>query len=158
MSLRLCLVASLVVAGCQAAAPLEPALAAGSFIQALNAKNVERMNGLSAAPFRYRNQAWESAADGSGLVLGKAEDRVAKGPEELRALLQDVIARVQVEDPSPVQNAPPKPELLNGPLRGAPPAWGEMNLVLFRRGEGDVEHVAIVGVDAAGKVTGLYVN
>ena len=157
MPLRLFLVACLVLCGCQSA-PVEPGPVAGSFVQALNAKNVEGMAGLSVTPFRYRNQPWESAPDGSGFVLGKVEDRVANGPEELRALLQDVSAGVQVEDPAPVQNGPSKPDLLNGPLNGAPLVWSEMNLVLFRRGEGDVEHLAIVGVDAEGKVTGLYVN
>ena len=157
MSLRLCLVACLMLSGCQSA-PVEPGPVAGSFVQALNAKNVDGMAGLSVTPFRYRNQPWESAPDGAGFVLGKVEDRVANSPEELRALLQDVSAGVQIEEPEPVQNAPSKPNLLSGPLNGAPLAWSEMSLVLFRRGEGDVEHVAIVGVDAKGKVTGLYVN
>lgn len=156
MPLRLCLVACLVLCGCQSA-PVEPGPVAGSFIQALNAKNVDGMAGLAATPFRYRNQPWESAPDGSGFVLGKTDDRVANSPEELRALLSE-LSSVQVEDPAPVQTPPSKPDLLNGPLNGAPLAWSEMNLVLFRRGEGDVEHVAIVGVDATGKVTGLYVN
>ncbi len=157
MPLRLCMVACLVLCGCQSA-PVEPGPVAGSFVQALNSKNVEGMTELSVTPFRYRNQPWESARDGSGFVLGKVDDRVANTPEELRALLQDVSATVQVDDPAPVENAPSKPDLLNGPLNGAPPAWGELNLVLFTRGEGDVEHIAIVGVDATGKVTGLYVN
>ena len=157
MSLRLCLVACLVFCGCQSA-PVEPGPVARAFVQALNAKNVDGMAGLSVTPFRYRNQPWESAPGGSGFVLGKVEDRVANNREELHALLQDVGAGVQVEEPEPVQNAPSKPDLLNGPLNGAPLAWSEMNLVLFRRGEGDVEHIAIVGVDAKGKVTGLYVN
>jgi hypothetical protein len=116
------------------------------------------MTSLATIPFRYRNQRWESASDGSGFVLGTAEDRVASSAEELRALLQDVSSSVQVQDPVPVANPPSKADLLGETLKGTLSQWSEMNLVLFRRGEGDVEHVAIVGVDAEGKVTGLYVN
>jgi hypothetical protein len=151
------LVACLALCACQSA-PAEPERVAGAFIQAVNAKNVERMAALVGTPFRYRNQPWESAPDGSGFVLGKAEDRVATTAEELRAVMREVSADVQVEDQEPVGSPPSKTDLLSGPLNGAPLAWSEMNLVLFRRGEADVEHVAVVGVDAVGKVIGLYVN
>ena len=157
MPLRLCIVACLVIWGCQSA-PVDPGPVAASFVEALNAKNVDAMAGLSATPFRYRNQPWESARDGSGFVLGTVEDRIANSAGELRTLLQDVSAAVQIEDPAPVASGTSEPDLLNGPLNGAPLAWSEMHLVLFRRGEGDVEHVAIVGVDDRRKVTGLYVN
>jgi hypothetical protein len=157
MSFRAGLLSCLVLCGCQSA-PVEPRPAASAFVQTLNAKNVAGMTALAAIPFRYRNQPWESAPDGSGFVLGKTEDRVANSAEELRALLQGVTPSVQIEDAFPVANPPSKADLLGGTLKGAPSQWSEMNLVLFRRGEGDVEHVAIVGVDAKGKVTGLYVN
>jgi hypothetical protein len=76
----------------------------------------------------------------------------------LFALLRDVASSVQVADPAPVTTPPAKDVLLRETLKGAPSEWSDMNLVLFRRGEGDVEHVAIVGIDARGKVVGLYIN
>ena len=160
MPFRVCVLACVVLCGCRSAPvqPVDPGPVAASFVQALNAKGLPQMTALAGTPFRYRNQPWQSASDGSGYVLGPAQDRVANSSEELQALLRDVSGSVQIEDPSPVQSAPSKADLLNGVLKGAPSAWSEMNLVLFRRGEGDVEHVAIVGVNAAGKVTGLYVN
>ena len=49
--------------------------------------------------------------------------------------------------------------MLSETLRGVPASWADLTFVLFRRGEGDVEHVAIVVVDPMpGKVVGLYVN
>ena len=155
--IRACFLACLVLSGCQAV-PVEPRPVAGSFVEALNAKNVEAMSRLAGIPFRYRNQQWESASDGSGYVLGAAQDRVAGSADELLTLLRDMTSSVRVEDPAPVATPPSKDVLLKETLKGAPSQWSDMNLVLFRRGEGDVEHVAIVGIDARGKVVGLYIN
>jgi hypothetical protein len=83
---------------------------------------------------------------------------VAKNADELVALLREVSSSVQVADPDPVATPPDKEVLLKQFLKGAPSQWSEMHLVLFRRGEGDVEHVAIVGIDARGKVVALYIN
>jgi len=116
------------------------------------------MSRLAGIPFRYRNQQWQSAPDGSGYVLGAAQDRVAGSADELLTLLRDMTSSVRVEDPAPVATPPSKDVLLKETLNGAPSQWSDMNLVLFRRGEGDVEHVAIVGIDARGKVVGLYIN
>jgi hypothetical protein len=83
---------------------------------------------------------------------------VATNPDDLRVLLQEVASNVTVSDPVTVANPPSRSDLLNEPLGGAP-QWAGLELVLFKRGEGDVEHIAIVGVDGrSGKVTGLFVN
>ena len=155
--LRASVFACLALCACQSA-PLEPGTAATGFVQAINAKDIDSMAKFAASPFRFRNQPWESAPDGSGFVLGAATERVANSSDELRTVLQDVAANVTIAEPTAVADPPPKADLLSEPLRGATSQWNDLDLVLFRRGEGDVEHVAIVGVDAKGKVTGLYVN
>lgn len=155
--LRASVLACLALCACQSA-PLEPGTAATGFVQALNAKDIDSMAEFAATPFRVRNQPWENAPDGSGFVLGAATERVANSSDELRAVLQDLAANVRIAEPAAVGDPPSKADLLSEPLRGAPSQWNELDLVLFRRGEGDVEHIAIVGVDAKGKVTGLYVN
>src|SRR5690349_3042163 len=116
MRLRVCLLACVVVCGCRAApgTPVEPGPAAASFVRALNGRGLQQMEALATTPFRYRNQPWQSAPDGSGYVLGPVEDRVAKTSGELQALLRDIGGAVQIEDPSPVQTAPPKADLLSG--------------------------------------------
>jgi hypothetical protein len=151
------LLACLTLSACQSRA-LDAPQTAARFVEALNGGDVDLMAGLSATPFRFRNQEWKSAPDGSGLVRGAATERVANTVEELRALLQDVSGTVKVADHQPVADPPSKADLLSEPLSGAPAQWSDLNLVLFLRGEGDVEHIAIVGIDARGRVTGLYVN
>lgn len=154
---RACFIACLLLCGCRSA-PVDPQPLARTFVEALNAKDVSALTRLAGIPFRYRNQPWQSAPDGSGYVLGATRDRLAANADELFALLRDVASSVQVADPAPVTTPPAKDVLLRETLKGAPSEWSDMNLVLFRRGEGDVEHVAIVGIDARGKVVGLYIN
>lgn len=151
------------VIGCGACSSSQPTPGpidqASRFIEALNAKDAGRMAEVAGTPFRFRNQAWQSAPDGAGFVLSGAEERVAEDPAQLDPLLRELAANVAVATPEPVVDPPSQSDLLSEPLRGASPAWAELNLVLFRRGEGDVEHIAIVGVEpASGKVLALYVN
>jgi hypothetical protein len=147
------------VACCSSEPTIEPNAAASRFVEALNAKNVRGMTALSGTPFRFRNQAWKSAPDGSGFVLGDATEQVAAGAAELDAMLQEVATKVHVAETTPVLRPPSKEQLLGETLRGAPARWADFTLVLFRRGEADVEHIAIVAVDpVSSKVLGLYVN
>jgi hypothetical protein len=102
---------------------------------------------------------WQSAPDGGGFVLGNADERVATDAAHLDPLLREVAAKVSVVNADPVVDPPSQSDLLSEPLRGASSPWASLDLVLFRRGEGDVEHIAIVGVEPlSGKVVGLYVN
>jgi hypothetical protein len=146
--------------GCGSSQPtLRPIDQASRFIEALNAKNTGRMAEVAGTPFRFRNQSWQSAPDGGGFVLGEAQERVAEDSGQLDPLLRQLADNVAVETPEPVVDPPSQSDLLSEPLRGASPEWAALNLVLFRRGEGDVEHIAIVGVEpVSGKVVGLYVN
>jgi hypothetical protein len=152
-SLQAAMVVCLFLSGCQSA-PLEPKRAAIEFVKALNAGDVGAMSSRSSTPFRFRQQEWTRASDHSGFVLGAATERVAPSPFELQRLLQEATATVKSTIPTPVDDVSSKAEALST----APQAWSELNLILFRRGVGDVKHVAIVAVDAMGTVTGLYVN
>jgi hypothetical protein len=159
---RTALVAALVVGcgACDASQALPPpADQAARFVRALNAKDTEAMAEVSGIPFRFRNQQWASAPDGTGFVLGNAEERVAADAVQLDPLLRELATNVSIAEPNPVADPPSRSDMLSEPLRGAPSVWSQLELVLFRRGEGDVEHIAIVGIEAAsGKVLGLYVN
>lgn len=158
ITIALQLLVCLVLGGGCRSTPINPEGTATGFVQALNSKDVAAMERLAATPFRFTNQAWEGASDGSGFVRGKATQRVATNSDELRALFRDVASTVTVEEPGAVPNPPSKADLLKDTL-GEAGQWVNLDLVLFKRGEGDVEHVAIVGVDgSSGKVTGFYVN
>ena len=125
---RASVLACLALCACQSA-PLEPGTAATGFVRALNGKNIDSMAEFAATPFRFRNQPWESAPDGSGFVLGAATERVANSSDELRTVLQDVAANVKIAEPTSVADPPSKADLLSEPLRGAPSQWNELDLL-----------------------------
>jgi hypothetical protein len=140
------------------AAPSDTDVAEG-FVVALNAGNAQAMVSTSGYPFVFRNQEWESARDGSGFVRGKAEDKVLGKKKLLRKFLGGIVGKVKIQSEKAAAIPPPKDSLLADNLKGAPPNWQDLNLFLFFRGSGDVEHVAIIGVDSAHhKVRGLYLN
>lgn len=129
------------------------------FVVALNKGSTRDLVSASGCPFVFRNQEWESAKDGSGFVHGKSDDKSFKNKKMLGTFFETLAAKVKIENEKAAANSPSKDSLLLDNLKGAPADWQELNLVLFGRGFGDVEHVAIVGVDSAThRVRGLYLN
>jgi hypothetical protein len=147
---------SLVAAACGSPAPADPQQAATQFVKAVNTKNLTGMMGQASTPFHFRQQQWGSAAGGAGAVRGATTERVAPTRYELGMLLQDV-ATVKIAVATPEGNTPSKDDLLRDLLTDAPGVWSGLNLFLFRHDATD-PHVAIVGVDAAGKVQAVYVS
>lgn len=129
------------------------------FVVALNDKNVEAMLELAATPFVYRNQQWQSAQDGRGFRLGASSDRVLKDRTTLQSLFRELAATVRIRQSKAAENPPPKPDLLQQYLKGFEAQWSGLDVFVFLRGFGDVEHIAILGVDPDSKtVKALYLN
>jgi hypothetical protein len=107
----------------------------------------------------FRNQEWESAKDGSGFVHGKADDKSFKSKKARAAFFGTLVSKAKIENEKAASHPPSKDSLLLDNLKGAPAEWQKLNLIVFGRGFGDVEHVAIVGVDSGThRVRGLYLN
>ena len=133
--------------------------AAEALIAALNATDADGMVALAAIPFELREQEWVSASNGSGFVLGAAQDRTVAEPAELARTFRALVERVHVRSATAAASAPGRQALLSEQLSGAAAAWKNLDLVLFLRGEGDVEHVVIVGVaPGPARVRALYLN
>ncbi|HWY02174.1 MAG TPA: hypothetical protein VNX60_00795 [Candidatus Acidoferrum sp.] len=129
------------------------------FVVALNAGNVQGMVSASGCPFVFRNQEWESVKDGSGFVHGRADDKIFAMKKLLETFFGTLVSKVKIESEKAAANPRPKDSLLADNLKEAPAAWRDLSLFVFLRGFGDVEHVAIIGVDSAHhKVRGLYLN
>jgi hypothetical protein len=136
-----------------------PIAAAETFVGALDDGDVATLVRVSQTPFAFREQQWTNAPDGYGFVLGEASDRVLTDPAALEPFLAELLQRVSVRSRSAAPNPSSRESLLAEQLAGAPAPWPDLELVVFLRGEGDVEHIAIVGVDRrTGRITGLYVN
>jgi hypothetical protein len=129
------------------------------FVGALNKGDTRDLVSASGCPFVFRNQEWESAKDGSGFVHGKANDQSFDNKKALAAFFSTLVGKVKIENEKAATRPPSKDSLLLDNLKGAPAEWQKLNLIIFGRGFGDVEHVAIVGVDSAThRVRGLYLN
>ena len=155
----LLLILAAVNASCQHSPHVGAVEQAQRFVLALNDKNIEAMLAVAATPFVYRNQEWVSASDGSGFKLGAAADRVMKDRNALQSLFRELAATVHIGQPTPVENPPSKPDLVKRYLAGAEAEWSGLEMYVFLRGFGDVEHIAILGVDGKSKaVRALYLN
>ena len=130
---------------------------AEAFVQALNAGNVKILMAVSADPLLFRNQRWQSASDGIGFVLGEAKDETVRGKKERKAFFRRLVGSVKVKKPegSPAALSSFEKE----ELKGVHERWAGLELVVFTRGFGDIEHIALVGIDPrSGKVAAFYVN
>jgi hypothetical protein len=143
---------------CQAR-PAELRGRAEAFVAALNSRDVEAMVRLSADTVFIREQKWASAPDGAGFALGSTTDSVLTGHEAARAFYATLVARVHIRTPTATDDPRPRAEMLGGELKGAESRWGPLTFFVFMRGEGDVEHTAIVGIDpATRKLAAFYIN
>ena len=131
---------------------------AEEFIAALNAHDVETMLRTTMTPFLYQSQEWETAKDGSGFILGRIEEQIANEPGALRSLFVGLFRSVKVEQPKVVENPPSKEIILNDYL-GHSIKWTPLNVYIFLRGAGDVEHIVLVGITPTShRVVAFYVN
>ncbi len=130
---------------------------ADAFVGALNAGNVTVLMEVSADPLFFRNQQWQSASDGSGFVLGQVKDETVKGKKQRKAFFRRLVGKVRVKKPEGSSAALSSFE--KEELKGACERWAGLELVVFTRGFGDIEHIALVGIDPqSGKVAAFYVN
>lgn len=128
---------------------------ARKFVISLNHRDMEALAGLSATPLWIRQQDWESAKDGAGFVLGKANDILLADQVQIKKYFSDPVNNIRVERDVPNHASL---TLLQDQLRGAEKLWRGLSIHLFLRGMGDVEHIFVVGVDAKGKIAAVYIN
>jgi len=162
MRLRL-LTASWLLAGalgCDSVPSATPAQQAERFIAALNADSVDVLIAISRDPFAFRNQSWTSAPDGEGFVLGAAQDRTCADEACRRRLFEELVRSVEIEGATAADTLAADDSTLADYLKGTPSAWREgVAWFLFLRGSGDVEHIALVGVDTRQRrVATFYIN
>ncbi|PYS26409.1 MAG: hypothetical protein DMG11_19985 [Acidobacteria bacterium] len=149
--------AALFAASCQAPVNISDVEQAERFVKALNSRDVDSMLALAEVPFADRRQEWQREAD--GFSLGRATDHIVKDTSALRSLFAELAGSVQIERNTPAEKPPAREELLHQFLAGASPQWAAANIFVFRRGFGDVEHIALLGVSPnSKKVTAIYLN
>lgn len=147
---------SLFILACQAdTTTSESALQIRSSI---NSNNVELFESLTDFPLTVNEQVWESATDGSGFVLGKRSDKtIVKGSSsalEIKPLLESI----NIQGMSAITDGITL-SLFSEELTNQTQNWRNLDLVLFKRGEGDVEHVVLLGLNKkTKKLHSIYIN
>jgi len=145
--------------GCRPSRVPKDVAVAERFVASLNAGSLQDMLALSDWPFVFRTQEWQSASDGSGFVHGKANDKTLPDKAQLDTLFRGLLGNVKIEHEKAAENPPSAQTMFMDNLKGAPAGWQGLTVFVFGRGFGDVEHVAIIGVDPTShRVRGLYLN
>ena len=140
---------------CSKPKPVNKAKVATSFVLAINKNDIKMVVPLAATPLSIRNQEWESAPDGKGFVLGKVQDVKLIDQTHVKSYFLKNIQNIGVEGTNPTSA---NLTLLKDELAGIEGKWQELDIYLFLRGIGDVEHIFVLGVNAKGKVSAIYLN
>jgi hypothetical protein len=132
---------------------------AESFAAAINKQDTASLTRLVELPLLVRRAQWEDASKGDGFELGKAHDQIVDKPESLHQFLANLLREVELERARATSNPPKKARLLDRELAGAPAQWQSLEIFVFLRGSGDVEHTVLLGVSpASGMIRGIYIN
>lgn len=126
-----------------------------SFVEAINQMNAAAMSKFTASTLLARNQAWESASDGYGFVLAKTDDQLLSNAAQVNSYFSVLIDRLSIESSKPI---PTSTSQLTEQFKGIEQHWQGLEMYLFLRGMGDVEHILVVGVNAENKIAAIYFN
>jgi len=108
-------------------------------------------------PFVISEQEWITAGDGYGYVLGGKSTLVANTPKDLNDALK-ILERVEIEGEAPLDQQFVMADFKDE-LTGISHHWESLDLVVFFRGQGDVEHILVLGLDKKSeKLRAIYVN
>lgn len=146
----------LLFSACIKPKPVNKAEVASSFIQAINQNDTDMIVKLSATPLSIRNQAWEAAPDGKGLLLGKSKDEYLLDKSRIKNYFSENIKKIHVEDINPTGTT--IPPLIKDELRGVIKRWEGLDVHLYLRSMDNVEHIFVLGINEKGMVAAIYFN
>lgn len=142
--------------GCQSLPQITPTDAALRIRLAINSNNLQQFQSLIAPSILINEQEWESAPDGTGFVLGHRLDRHIdiKENTKLKTFIESVTISGKKAITEDIVLA-----LFASELSREVQYWTGLSLILFKRGQGDVEHIVLLGLDAQTKqLKAIYVN
>lgn len=124
---------------------------------AINNNNSEKFRALSTLPLTIRNQKWESAQDGYGFVLGVAKHTIISTDDLFNKTIPPFLKSLKIEGEQATTDI--TLTMLTAQFGKTINDWADLNLVIFKRGEGDVEHIVIMGFNKkTNKLKAIYIN
>jgi len=108
-------------------------------------------------PLAVTKQDWKTADDGYGYVLANKKNHLSNNSKDLAAVFK-ILEHVEIEGKEPLDQELTLADFSNE-FEGIEHYWKTLDLVVFFRGEGDVEHIVILGLDKqSAKLRAIYIN
>ena len=124
---------------------------------AINTNNFDLLTHSIPLPIILRKQDWKTADDGYGYVLGLNNTLIANDTEELYEVFS-ILRNVEIEGDSPLEQKFTLADFTEE-FAGIEHYWEPLELVVFFRGQGDVEHIVVLGLDKkSSKLRAIYIN
>lgn len=125
---------------------------------AINNNDTKKLLSLSSLPLFIREQEWVTANDGYGFMLGKAKQNHLTTDDEFNQYFNTSINTVHIPGEQ-VITEDITTALFADELKDTNSYWNKLNLHLLKRGEGDVEHIVLLGLDKdTKKLRAIYMN
>lgn len=156
-SLIFFLFSATLLSACSDGKTLSPVEQAQQIRIAINNNDLEIFRTLSAIPLTIRNQEWESAKDGTGFVLGAAKRTLVSTEELFNKTIPSFLKSLKIEGEQAITDI--TSNMFTSELGNNMNDWSDLNLILFKRGEGDVEHIVLMGLNKkTNKMEAIYLN
>ncbi len=126
---------------------------------ALNDNNISAVIQLSALPVTFISQEWESAPDGYGWTLGKKSISEFDTQTSLNKFLKTFSPGIEIEGTKATLIPRTEYGRFKTEFSDSLALWNNLKAYIFTRGEYDVEHITVIGVNPeTHKVRALYAN
>ena len=147
---------SLFILACQA--EITASESALQIRSSINNNNVELFESLIDFPLTVNEQIWESATDGSGFVLGERSDKTITQSSSTKLEMKLLLESISIQGKSAITDGITL-SLFSEELTNQTQHWKNLDIVLFKRGEGDIEHVVLLGLNKKTKqLHSIYIN
>jgi len=129
------------------------------FRDAINKDDINTLVKLTSAPLRIQEQEWQSAQDGIGFVLGKRNTQRIEKDADLSKFYAGFAPKIVIEGIQAIPVAGEELDNFKEELAESSSQWRALHVYLFKRGEGDVEHIVLLGINPQNhKISAIYIN
>ena len=147
------------IAGCSVDNQAKQLSVAESFLTAVKTDDIDSLVAISAIPMNSYDQDWESAQDGIGFVLGKRHITRINNVSDLTAFFTQFTIRVDIQGDKAVSVPENEYIYFKPQFADAVELWKNLDVYLFLRGEADVEHIVLIGIQPDNnKIQAIYTN
>jgi len=134
-----------------------PEKQAVSLRNAINTNDFALLANSIPLPLVLSKQEWKTADDGYGYVLGSKSTLIANNTEDLDDVF-NILKNVEIEGDYPLAQEFTLTDFTDE-FSGIEHYWKPLELVVFFRGQGDVEHIVVLGLDKkSSKLRAIYIN